>query len=170
MRVKCASKFACSQHIPRFLSLSHQTRLSPPRSSSVRHMTPPAYLPLQINPLLLRSPSGCGFLSRMRTSSSAAPQRHIPVGLLRMAGDDNANEDKDGRDTNTTDWTQGLGQELLRAKRPRGVDDVVEGIRQAPGTNTLFQNSDADDEPVYPGEEVGLPCECGAGAEKRRQD
>lgn len=111
----------------------------------------------------------------MRTSSasaaSAAPQRNIPI-FLRMAGDDNANEDKDkdGSDTNTTDWTQGLGQELLRAKRPRGVDDVVEGIRQAPGTNTLFQNSDADDEPVYPGEEVGVPCECGAGAGKRRQD
>merc|ERR1719263_892752 len=49
----------------------------------------------------------------------------------------------------TTDWEKDLGMELLRAKRPKGIDDFVEGIPQAPGTETVFKGARGDD-PVYP--------------------
>ena len=82
---------------------------------------------------------------RVHTAGRVISQRPA-IFVLRMTAEDGS-PDKN----KTADWKLDLGAELLRAKRPKGVDDVVENIPQAPGSETLFK-SYAEDERVYPGE------------------
>jgi hypothetical protein len=92
----------------------------------------------------------CILLVQPQANCRHHPRYHPVRGVcgLRMSVEDGSSR----QDTNkTADWTQNLGAELLRAKRPKGVDDFVENIPQAPGSETRFRSS-ADEERVYPGE------------------
>ena len=64
----------------------------------------------------------------------------------------------------TASWDQDLGMELLRAKRPKGVDDFVEGIPQAQETDWLRQGPMGRDESVYPAYDSGTSDEGGVGS------
>jgi hypothetical protein len=51
------------------------------------------------------------------------------------------NNEKIELNNSNNDWKKNLGNELLYAKRPIGVPDYVENIKQAPNTKTLLKNN-----------------------------
>ena len=108
------------------------------------------------------SPFAASAPRRPLTAGSRCPQARF---ALRLADDSG----EEGLDFNATAAGQSdLGMELLRAKRPKGVGDFVEGIPQAPDTETLSRkgnsedfvypayDSVASDEPGGVGDKVGL--------------
>jgi len=89
---------------------------------------------------------------------------------LRLADEDAPQGDGAPKpDVNATaDWEKNLGMELLRARRPIGVDDLVEGIRQA-SDDDKFIILDAKDraknnaDAVYPAYDSGTSENGGVG-------
>ena len=51
------------------------------------------------------------------------------------------NDEKKELNNTTNNWKKNLGKELLYAKRPIGIPDYLENIKQTPNTKTLLKNN-----------------------------